>query len=487
MSTANVSEAPSRGAVSSGHPEATSAAVRILAAGGTAADATIAAQAVIATVMPHAAGLGGDMLALIHGPGGSVHAVNGLGRSPAVRPPVYAADGGSSVTVPGLVDGWVVMHRRWGRLPLTEVLADAIRFAAEGYLVDERLARAARIQGPRISGFGGADWALLATPAGSLWRQPEVGRLLEDIARHGRDAFYTGAAARSLAAAVSREGGALTTEDLAVHVTAEPPPVQTAWAGGRLYVQPAPSQGVLLAMAARWVQQEKNLPSEGWDHVLVEATEAAFAHRADAAGDPERLLSIDLDVDRHRARRLGGPRGYLHTAGVAVADADGMVLSSLVSVFDDFGSGVFVPDLGIVLNNRAAGFTVGANAPGPGRRPVHTLAPALTVDRRGRPLAVATPGADGQVQTLLQVLTRTRFTRDSVAQAISAPRWRSEAGRLLIESGHPATGDLAARGHDVVVRENGDDVFGAVVAAGVDADGPFAAADWRRTVTKGTA
>jgi gamma-glutamyltranspeptidase/glutathione hydrolase len=166
------------------------------------------------------------------------------------------------------------------------------------------------------------------------------------------------------------------------------------------------------------------------------------------------LLAEALHVDRARASGSGGPRSYLHTAGVAVADADGTVVSSLVSVFDDFGSGVLVPELGIVLGNRAAGFTDGANAPGPGRYPVHTLAPAMLLLQDGGVLALATPGADGQVQTLLQVLAGLRYDEETLLGALGRPRWRSEDGRLLVEAGHPATGRLRELGHDVVDRSS---------------------------------
>jgi gamma-glutamyltranspeptidase/glutathione hydrolase len=165
-----------------------------------------------------------------------------------------------------------------------------------------------------------------------------------------------------------------------------------------------------------------------------------------------------------------------------------------VSVFDDFGSGVFVPELGIVLNNRAAGFTDGENAAAPGSRPVHTLAPAL-IEADGSRLALATPGADGQVQTLLQVLASLRRGA-SLEEAVAAPRWRSEAAQLLIERGHPQIVALRARGHDVLVLDPGSDVFGAVVAAGAPAHRPgstssggvgvpYAVADWRRASVAG--
>jgi gamma-glutamyltranspeptidase/glutathione hydrolase len=218
----------------------------------------------------------------------------------------------------------------------------------------------------------------------------------------------------------------------------------------------------------------------------VELTQAAFSLREDAA-EGLALLPRLPPIDPERAERRGGPRAYLHTAGAAAADADGLVASSLVSVFDDFGSAVFVPEGGFTLNNRGAGFTGGANAFRPGARPVHTLAPAL-VTRGDEVVALSTPGADGQVQTLLQVILSWLVEGRDLAEVVAAPRWRSEDGRLLVERGHPARDDLAARGHEVVDTDRGDVRFGAVTAAGlVGGEAPWALPDWRRTTWAGVA
>lgn len=474
-----------RGAVSAGSPLAASAGTEILAAGGNALDAAIAAQAMICVTMPQAAGLGGDMLALVH-VGGSTTAFNGTGHSPAVEPLGYETDGGSSVTVPGMVDGWLTAHRMLGRLSLGSVLAPAIRIAEEGLWVDADLARAAAQQRERISRYGAAEWPLLGLPQGARWRQPELAAFLRAIADEGRDAFYSSSAAASITAAVTAHGGTLSTTDLTRHSTEVRESVQASWSGALLHVQPPSTQGTLLAMAAQWLDSADGVTEANLQHVLAEVTEAAFAHR-DSAGLGAALLQEPLDVDLERAQNRGGPRAYLHTAGVAVADAHGMVVSSLISVFDDFGSGVFVPELGIILNNRAGGFTSGLNAPGPSKRPVHTLAPALLEQPNGDVLAIATPGADGQIQTLLQVLAGMRFRAESLGAAIAAPRWRSQDGQLLMEDDHDSRQDLIDRGHRVAERRSGDDLFGAVVAAGVTTGRPYAASDWRRNVTTGAA
>jgi gamma-glutamyltranspeptidase/glutathione hydrolase len=155
-------------------------------------------------------------------------------------------------------------------------------------------------------------------------------------------------------------------------------------------------------------------------------------------------------------------------------------------VFDDFGSAVFVPEGGFTMNNRAGGFTGGANAFAAGKRPVHTLAPAL-VEIGGQVVGLSTPGADGQVQTLLQVILGWLVSGRPLPEAVAAPRWRSEDGRLLVEAGHPSRTDLLARGHEVVDVEAGNVRFGAVTAAGLWDGAPFALPDWRRMTWAGVA
>jgi gamma-glutamyltranspeptidase/glutathione hydrolase len=324
---------------------------------------------------------------------------------------------------------------------------------------------------------------LFDQPAGALVKQPQLASIFQRIGSEGRGAFYDGTAARAIARAVQTLGGTLSEADLAAHETVVAPPIETPWGELRIATQPPLTQGVLLNMAVKALSGLGDFPPALNDHVAIEATEAAFAFRADVA-QGEALLAQALSIDLKKASHRGGPRAYLHTAGVAAADAEGRVISSLVSVFDDFGSSVFVPELGITLNNRAGGFTTGANAAAPGKRPVHTLAPALLTTAQGV-LAMATPGADGQVQTLLQVLVAIQRESVDLARAIARPRWRSENGRLLIEQSHAGMERLRSLGHRVEPLADGEVRFGAVVCAGYIDEEPVAVADWRRETTAG--
>jgi len=470
------------GAVSAAHPLAVAAGLEMLNGGGSAVDATIAAQAVLCVVAPDACGLGGDTFCLVRSSDGETTAVNGAGAAPLGMREV-SADSGGSVTVPGIVDAWDQMTERWGRLPLARVLAPAIRLARGGMTLSPRLGRAVDEQRTRLLRCGAGGWPLLTAASGDLISQLDLANVLDRIAKERAAAFYAGALAEAITAAVQAHGGCLSRADLEAHHTVFAVPIRTGWRGHTILTQPPMSQGILLSMALQAIERLGSSADDRLDHAAIEVTEGAFAFR-DRVGEGAALLDATLPVDLKKAARRGGPRAYLHTAGVAAADRFGMTTSSLVSVFDDFGSGVLVPQSGFVLNNRAGGFTVAPNEAAPGKRPVHTLAPIMIETPRGA-IGLATPGADGQVQTLLQVLLGTFADKIDLAQAVSRPRWRSENGRLLVEADHPELEALRKVGHDVCTLAAGDIKFGAVVCAGQLDGAPISLADWRRETWAG--
>ena len=470
-----------RGAVSAAHPLAAAAGQQMLMQGGNAVDALVAAQAVLAVIAPDACGLGGDAFVLLYD-NDRPTAINGAGAAPQGAGSM-AADGAQSVTVPGLVDSWSLLIPRMS-LGLSESLGPAIRLATEGIRVDGGLIAARDAQAARLVAGGAADWPLMRAREGDSLRQLELARTLEAIASGGRNAFYGGAIAAEMLAVLKKGGSAMVQTDLDRAAATVETPLSVEFGGHDIHVQPPASQGVLLAMSlCAW--EEGAFDPAVRDHIAVELTQAAFLHR-DAIARGAALLDEPLEIDRNRASLRGGPRSYLHTAGICTADANGMVAASLVSVFDDFGSGVLVPGGGFVLNNRGGGFTSGGNAFSPGKRPVHTLAPVLVTGPQGV-VALATPGADGQVQTLLQVLLSWLGAGADLTDAIAAPRWRSEDGALLVEDGHPSLLDLISKGHRTAPTQAGDMRFGAVTAAGIKNATPWALADWRRTTWAGVA
>lgn len=471
------------GVAATAHPLATQSALRILRAGGSAVDATIAAQAVISVVLPNAAGIGGDCLALVNHDSG-VFAVNGVGRSPSQEPHTWTNDGGASVTVPGIVSGWKALHSQFGSLSLRECLRPAVDLAVHGHRPDQSVLHAREAQRDRLERFGARDWSLLTARHDRKWRQPELAGLLQDLSDDSSLEAHQRRVAGPIADAVAATGGTLSRADIEAQTCEVIPPHSIPWRETTLWMQPPPSQASLLGLATQWLGSHLDSGGTVTDHVLIELIEAVFKMR-NSLGSGRVPRPRNLDIDLETARHRGGPRAYLHTAGVAVADKSGQVVSSLISVFDDFGSAVFVPELGIVLNNRAAGFTSGENAPRAKAFPVHTLSPIMLTGSDKSVIAIATPGADGQIQTLLQILWRLHIKGDSLSQAISAPRWRSQDGSVLIEETHPSIGALADAGHFIAMRNRGDDVFGSVVATTHDRSTRSAVADWRRTTTAG--
>jgi gamma-glutamyltranspeptidase/glutathione hydrolase len=355
----------------------------------------------------------------------------------------------------------------------------------------ENLLSAIERHRPRLT-VGAARWSVLATATasapGARLRQPELASVLQRIAEEGPAAFYQGPLAESIATAAGAHGGTLTAADLEAHHTPVLTPVVRERLGARISAQPPVSQALLVLTALGALEPSTPGPG-GADrvHDLVEALEGAFAYR-DAIGGPAAdaaaLADAPVEIDAGgRAGRRGGPRGGAHTTAVAAADSDGLVVSMLLSVFDEFGCAVLVADGGFLLNDRLHGFTTAQNRPAPGRRPVHTLSPLL-VAHDTRTYALCTPGADGQVQTLSQILTAVLLDGVPLSAALTAPRFRSGDGRLAVEADYDpgVLVELARRGHEVVRLEPGHMHFGAAACAGIDtATGTtFAVADPRQ-------
>lgn len=477
------------GTVACGHPLAASVGVEAFRAGGGAVDAALATAAALMVLMPEACGLGGDAFMLVRSPGGEVTAVNGSGAAGAAVAPPLAAEGAAMAAVPGAVAALCDAHERFGRLPLEQVLLPAVGLAGGGFPIGGGLLR--MIQEERqLLERGASGWEFLDPDLrpGSLVRQPKLAGLLQRIGRHGARAFYEGQCAQALERAVGAAGGSLSLSDLAEHATVVREPLYGRFHGFDVTVQPPVSQAALVLMALDALARSGAGTVADRAHVLVEGIEEAFQrkHELNADGAAERLLGQPIDIDPAQpARRRGGPRGGLHTTSVAAAGADGQVVSMLVSVFDLFGCGVLVPDCGFLLNDRLSGCATDPDSPNavaPGRRPVHTLSPALLSDG-ARAFALTTPGGDGQVQTLVQLIDAIAGDGTNLPRALDRPRWRTSGGQLLIESDyHPeVTAELERRGHELVPMEPGAAAFGAAVVAGIDSQTgtPFAASDPR--------
>ncbi|MBX5466027.1 MAG: gamma-glutamyltransferase [Firmicutes bacterium] len=442
-----------RAMVASGHPLASAAGLGMLQRGGNAADAVAAMAFVTAVVMPDMCGLGGDAFAVVAGGGNDPRAWLGSGALPAgyreerLPPgPVLPLRGGAAVAVPGATQLAIALHRRYGRLSLTEVAAPAIRLAREGFLVDARLAgsvaecQALLAQDPAAAARflpGGVP-----VPEGARLAQPELATALEAVVASEGEALYSGGLASAVATAVQAQDGFLTAADLAHHRTREEAPLELAWGPFTVLTPPPPSAGVVLLEALGILREEAWEPdwrqSDEAVHRVIEALRLAFADRRNAAGDPERVAydaravldPVHLSAQRRRigrsALRLPTALTPGDTTSMVAADQDGLVVSYIHSLGLAFGSGVFVPEGGFFLNNRAGrSFNRIPGHPNQaegGKRPMHTLLAWIAM-RGGEPvLAGNTMGGDGQPQWNLQVLIDLVAGGRLPGEAVSLPR-----------------------------------------------------------------
>jgi gamma-glutamyltranspeptidase/glutathione hydrolase len=456
------------GAVASIDHLASSVGLGLLRAGGSAADAAIGMNAVLAVTSQHLCGLGGDLLAVVVPPGGAPLALEGAGAAGSgADPDRLRAEGRTempfrgdirSVTVPGCVDGWLALHGRFGRLPLGEVLAPAVAYAASGFPASPTLALSARV----LSGLPeAADYPDGLRP-GDLVRRPGVARTLRAIAAEGRDGFYGGEFGAGL---LALGAGEHTEEDLARPQARWNAAVGLDVWGHRLWTVGPPSQGYL-TLAGAAIADGLDIPADPddpqWAHLLIESARQAGYDRlnvlADRA-DPTALLDGALLAAR-RARvsttgtaELGDRYRDGDTTALCVVDADRLGVALVQSNASGFGSHLIVPGVRIFLHNRGIGFNLTPGSPGeygPGRRPVHTLCPTAVTGAGGRLMAVGgTMGGDGQPQILLQVLARHLLGGEDPADAVAAGRW-------VLRAEQPGTGfDTWGAGGRVVVQVEG--------------------------------
>lgn len=504
-----------RAAVATADQLATQAAMTIIAKGGNAADAAIAANAAIAVTGPHLCGLGGDLFAIVHSPDGELHGLNASGRAGSGASASAMRDEGltamplrhdiRSVTVPGCVNGWTALHDRFGSLPLEDLLAPAIALAAEGFAASPLLVASLGT----LDDEGRRQLVELvdqATAPGALVRRPGVALTLQAIARGGREAFYDGAFGEGLVAL----GNGLFTDADVVDSAADWVDVLTTEAFGvELCTIPPNSQGYLtLAIAA--LADAVGLPADAgtaeWAHTMIEATKAASHDRpvvlhedADGAALLAAAAARADRIDPARAAPLPTPGDAGDTTYLCTADSSGLAVSLIQSNASGFGSWLVEPTTGINLHNRGLGFSLEAGHPAelaPGRRPPHTLSPAMA--RRGGRLAavLGTMGGDAQPQIVAQVAARLFRHGASSAEAVAAPRWSVQGRRtgfdtwmadqppvVVVEADAPAAwlSGLAERGHEVTTVGPFDSALGHAHAITVEPGGFFVAAADPRT------
>lgn len=455
-----------RGMVACAHYLATQAGVQMLTQGGNALDAAIAANVAMTVVYPSTCSAGGDVFMLVwEAKTQRLYALNGSGRAPHAMTPEYfisrnmqhiPTHGTLSITVPGAVDGWFEALRRFGTLPPEAIFAPAIGFAEEGIPVSPKLSgwvkHAARVLKPweRSAEIFLPQGKALRT--GDILRQPHLARTYRTLAAEGRDAFYRGPLARSITESVQQYGGVLSLQDMEQHATDWVEPISVNYRGYDVYEMPPNSQGItaleMLNILEGYDLKRLGYQTAEYTHLLLEAKKLAFADRDTYVSDPafvdvpvEQLLSKTY-AEQQRARINPEKATPYVTAGLekdgdtmylCTADRQGNVVSLIQSLFNGFGSGIVAGETGVLLQNRGSYFSLDprhVNYLQPGKRTMHTLAPAMVL-RKGVPyMALGSMGGDAQPQVHVQLLSAMIDFGLNAQQAVSAPRWRSGRFRM---------------------------------------------------------
>jgi gamma-glutamyltranspeptidase/glutathione hydrolase len=452
-----------RNVVSTSHPLAAQAGVRMLLAGGSAVDAALAAAAMLTVVEPVNNGLGSDAFAILWD-GKQLHGLNSSGPSPAAWNLEYfrrrhgeegngfvkiPERGWDTVTVPGAVAAWGALHERFGVLPFGDILAPAVEAAERGIAVPPVVAAKWASAAPVLAGYPG--WAQTFLPGG---RAPRIGEkflfpgaanLLRTVAKGGVREFYEGRVAESIVAWAEETGGSLALEDLRGFHPEWVQPLSMEYHGYELWEIPPNGQGIA-ALIALGLLKHFDLPSLGPDspesqHLQIEAMKLAFADIRRYVGDPGSMgVTAEQMLDplylAERAKLIDPRKAAFHGPGLfpsggtvylAAADENGMMVSYIQSNYMDFGSGVVVPEYGISLQNRGTGFSAdpaSVNVVGPAKRPYHTIIPAF-LTQGGRPrMCFGVMGADVQPQGHIQTAVRMIDYRQQPQAACDAPRFK---------------------------------------------------------------
>ncbi|MCQ0969601.1 gamma-glutamyltransferase family protein [Paracoccus sp. TK19116] len=490
--------------IATSHGLSTSAGLAVLAEGGNAVDAAIAASAVQAVVDPQMTGIGGDCFVLYAPKGGAVRALNGSGRAPAAATPEALAAAGvteltqtsvHSVTIPGAISAWCLLHADYCSLPLDRLFAPAIDYAENGFPLSTRVARDFAESAEILRGDEHATAVFLPQGdpyPGQVLRQPLLGRRLREIASNGAAAFYKGETAASMAAHLQSLGGLHRVEDFHEGLTTArwEEPIAASYHGYEVLECGPNGQGLAALMMLRILEGFDLGPARPLAdriHLQAEATKLAYHHRdaliADAdhcRGVVDELLS-DRVIDSLRARidprRASAPTLWTEpehrdTVYMCVVDHEGSAISFINSVFHGFGSTRLCPKTGVLFHSRGASFRLQPGHPnciGPGKRPLHTIIPGML--RKDGRLIMPFGVMGGQYQAAGHAaLMSALIDRGLDPQAaIDEPRSFAYEGVLRIEASHPSDvlDDLAARGHKLDVTQ---DPIGGAQAIRIDSD-----------------
>lgn len=487
------------GMAATSHPLATQIAIDILKQGGSAVDAAIAANAALGLMEPTGCGIGGDLFAIIwDAEEEQLHGLNASGRSPMGLDISYFIENGYeyipqrgalSVSVPGTVDGWFEMHKRFGRLDMHSILQPSIDYARNGFPVTELIAYYLDRSAPILSHFPNFSETYMPggrMPAkGEIFRNPMLANTYETIAMEGRGAFYEGDIAQTIAEFVAENGGFLSYEDLAAHKSSWIEPVSTNYRGYDVWQLPPNGQGIAVLQILNILEGydigSMNYYCPEYIHLFIEAKKLAYEDRAKYYADMdfspvplEGLLSKEyaaqrrqlIDTERAARRYDAGVPESPNTIYLTVADKEGNMVSLIQSNYRGMGSGITPPGLGFVLQNRGEGFTLEEghfNTYEPGKRPFHTIIPGY-ITKDGKPyMSFGVMGGGMQPQGHVQIVINMVDFGMNVQEAGDAPRIHhygsseptgqqmGDGGIVNLESGFPyeTVRRLMEKGHTI--------------------------------------
>jgi gamma-glutamyltranspeptidase/glutathione hydrolase len=474
-----------RGMAASSQPLAVEAAVNVLRQGGNAMDAAVTATAVLMVIEPMSTGLGGDCFALIYQASEQpLTGLNASGRAPRRASADAFIESGQdrvplegplSVTVPGALAGLAQCLARHGTISLAQALAPAIFYAEGGFPVTEVTAQLWHRGAAKLARYAESTRVYLphgqAPSPGQTFRNPDLARTLKLIAERGPEEFYRGEIGKAIAASVRDLGGVLSFEDLTSHTSDWCAPIKTTYRGQEIVELPPNNQGlaalIALNLAEGFPLLEMRHHSTAYLHTLIEAMKLALADAHAYIADPDEPIQLSALLSKQYAaqrraevsdlKALAAQPGTLPPNGdtvyVAVVDEQRNAVSLISSLYKAFGSGITVPGTGLLLQNRGACFTLAPDHPNrlaPGKRPFHTIMPAMIL-REGKPWACfGVVGGMMQAQAHLQVVSNLIDFEMNPQAALDAPRFRIlEDGHLALEAGIPESvgAELAARGH----------------------------------------
>jgi gamma-glutamyltranspeptidase/glutathione hydrolase len=492
------------GIVASESPLASQAGAAILARGGNAVDAAVAAHAVMTVVAPMWNGIGGDLFAIVYdAKSGKYYGLNASGWAPAGQSVErlrqmglrdMPARGIEPVTVPGSVDGWQKLLDRFGKKKMKEVLAPAIQIAADGYPVTEWIALhfAANVELLRDNEAAAKTYLISdrAPHLGEVMHNPDLAWSLEQIAQGGRDAFYRGEITKRILALSARHGGVLTAKDFSDYSSEWVEPISTAYRGWTVYEMPPNSQGIA-ALEMLNLMEQFDLHSFGLNssralHVQIEAKKLAYADLARYIGDPKMakqplpvsgLLAKSYAAERAKLINLdhancdAEPGQPLPSAGdtvyLSVVDREGNMVSFIESNYSEFGSGLVADGTGFVLHNRGALFNLDPSSPdviAGHKRPLHTIIPAFLEKDQTR-IAFGIMAGWNQAQAHAQFVSHVVDFGQNIQAALETARFTKPSFGgcdVLIENRLPgnARAELEAKGHKLILHNGFSDAFG---------------------------